>query len=172
MSKEKMKYNIDEFDNLEELAPGLSKIKKENPFRVPDGYFDKLPMIIQEKITKTKSVSIWEQFFLLLKQPKYSVSLAVATMAIVIALFVFVKPDGQEYQFLSDITIEDILRENPELIYSMDETLIIEVLLAENGEDIQDYYDYNIKSDTSISDDEIIDYLSDENFDTELIYNL
>ncbi len=172
MSKEKMKYNLDELDNLDELAPGLSKIKKENPFRVPDGYFDKLPNIIREKIIKPNTVSVWEQFFLLLKQPKYSMSLAVATMAIVLALFVFVKPDGQEDQFLSDITIEDILRENPELIYSIDESLIIEVLLAENGEDIRDYYDYNIKSDTSISDDEIIDYLSDENFDTELIYNL
>jgi len=167
-----MKYNLDEFDNLDELAPGLSKIKKENPFRVPDGYFDKLPNIIQEKIIKPNTVSVWEQFFLLMKQPKYSVSLAVATMAIVLALFIFVKPDVHEDEFLSDITIEDILRENPELIYSMDKSLIIEVLLAENGEDIRDYYDYNIESDTSISDDEIIDYLSDENFDTELIYNL
>ena len=27
-------------DELEKIAPGLSKIKKENPFRVPENYFD------------------------------------------------------------------------------------------------------------------------------------
>ncbi len=37
-------------DELEKLAPGLSKLKKENPFRVPDNYFDSLADNIQQKI--------------------------------------------------------------------------------------------------------------------------
>lgn len=37
-------------DELKKLAPGLSKLKNENPFRVPDNYFDSLPDTIQQKI--------------------------------------------------------------------------------------------------------------------------
>ena len=35
-SNDKIKTTMDE---LEKIAPELSKIKKENPFRVPDNYF-------------------------------------------------------------------------------------------------------------------------------------
>src|SRR5436853_7680437 len=37
-------------DELEKMAPKLSKLKRENPFRVPDNYFDSLADNIQQKI--------------------------------------------------------------------------------------------------------------------------
>ena len=93
-------------------------------------------------------------------------------MAIIVALIVFVKPKVQESIYLSDITIEDVLMGNPELIYNLDESTIIEIMFAETGNDVLNYFDNNIKSDSSITEDDIINYLSDENFDTELLYNL
>ncbi len=36
--------------DLDRLAPQLSKLDKSNPFKVPDGYFDSLPEMIQQKI--------------------------------------------------------------------------------------------------------------------------
>ena len=37
-------------DELEKTAPGLSKLKKENPFVVPENYFESLAENIQQKI--------------------------------------------------------------------------------------------------------------------------
>jgi hypothetical protein len=36
----------DDFENLEKYAPTLAKVRKENCFMVPDGYFDELPEAI------------------------------------------------------------------------------------------------------------------------------
>lgn len=37
-------------DELKKIAPQLSKIKKDNPFKVPDNYFDDFPARLQMKI--------------------------------------------------------------------------------------------------------------------------
>ncbi len=37
-------------DSSEQLPPGLSGMKRENPFKVPDGYFDSLPGDIMKRI--------------------------------------------------------------------------------------------------------------------------
>ncbi|MCX6292126.1 MAG: hypothetical protein NT126_10220 [Bacteroidetes bacterium] len=47
-----MKPDLLSDDELEKLAPELSKIKKENPFRVPENYFDSLAGEIQHKISE------------------------------------------------------------------------------------------------------------------------
>lgn len=44
----KSEYNND--DDLEKMAPGLSQVKKENPFKVPEDYFTGLPNSILQKI--------------------------------------------------------------------------------------------------------------------------
>ena len=172
MSKEKLKYNPDELDSLGNFAPELSKIKKENPFRVPKNYFNELPMAIQQKVSKSKQISVWERFTQLIKKPEYSITFAIVATAFIVALALFIKPDVQKDEFISEITVEDIIKEYPEFISSIDESMIIELLFVDNNYEIEDYFNTNIESDSSISEDDIIDYLSDENFDTELFYNL
>lgn len=81
MSKEKLKYNPDELDSLGNFAPELSKIKKENPFRVPKNYFNELPMAIQSKVSKSKQISVWERFTQLIKKPEYSITFAIVATA-------------------------------------------------------------------------------------------
>lgn len=39
-------------NDLETIGPKLNKTGKENPFRVPEGYFDSLPSRVQELCTK------------------------------------------------------------------------------------------------------------------------
>ena len=172
MSTEKLKYKPEENNNLQELAPEFSKIKKENSFKVPDGYFDSLPMKIQENISEPKNVSIWEQLIPILRQPKYSVSLAFISTIVIIGFMVLNKPDISESLYFSDITIKDVLQENPEMIYSLDESDLIEIMLASSDNNVADYFGSNIESDSSITKDDIIDFLSDENFEMELLYNL
>lgn len=42
-------------DELEKIAPKLSKIKKENPFRVPENYFDDFSARLQMKLAAEKA---------------------------------------------------------------------------------------------------------------------
>jgi len=41
-------------DELKKIAPELSKIKKENPFRVPDNYFEDFSARLQTKLEEEK----------------------------------------------------------------------------------------------------------------------
>ncbi|MBI2271297.1 MAG: hypothetical protein HYU69_13215 [Bacteroidetes bacterium] len=44
----------DDFENLEKYAPTLSKVRKENCFAVPEGYFDELPEAIGIEIITSR----------------------------------------------------------------------------------------------------------------------
>ncbi len=44
-----------EMKDLEKIAPELSKLKNENPFRVPEGYFDDFAARLQSKIEAEQS---------------------------------------------------------------------------------------------------------------------
>lgn len=51
------KNNIsEEFDDLRNIAPNFSRIKKQNPFEVPQNYFDKLPSILHEKCVEAEEL--------------------------------------------------------------------------------------------------------------------
>src|SRR3954466_3992820 len=45
-----MKEQFDNDDELRKMAPRLSELKRENPFKVPDDYFDSLGRSIQQQI--------------------------------------------------------------------------------------------------------------------------
>ena len=83
----------------------ITDLKKENIFKVPEGYFDDLPMRIQSRIEKPKS--IWEHSTL-----SFSLKYALPTIAIVlIAYFAFLRsPSIPEYEdILSGISTEEIV---------------------------------------------------------------
>ncbi len=83
----------------------LNDLKKENILKVPEGYFDDLPMRIQSRIEQPKS--IWEHSTL-----SFSLKYALPTMTIVlIAYFGFLRsPSIPEYQaILNEISTEAIV---------------------------------------------------------------
>jgi hypothetical protein len=45
-----MKESFDSDNELRRIAPRLSELKKESPFKVPDGYFDSLSRSIQQQV--------------------------------------------------------------------------------------------------------------------------
>ena len=71
----------------------FNHLKKENIFKVPEGYFDDLPMRIQSRIEKPKS--IWENSTL-----SFSLKYALPAIAILlIAYFGFLRsPSIPEYE--------------------------------------------------------------------------
>jgi len=172
MKNKRLKYKSDEPSDLEELAPNLSKLKKSNAFKVPDNYFEKLPMEILFKVSQPEKVTAAEKLYSLFQQPKYSIAAAVAVLLIVISILLLNKPDSIVTPVLVDFTLEDILLENPDLIETMDETLLLETLVAGSGEELDQYLDSTSVLNHGITDDELIEYLSGENMTPELLYDL
>ncbi len=97
----------------------LEDIPKKNVFDVPEGYFDRLPGIIQARVASNQGESLWTPYL------RYSLKYALPVMAIVIVSFFFwTKPAGQSAEDLlasvdsgslvafledSDISSDDLL---------------------------------------------------------------
>lgn len=67
-----------------------------------------------------------------------------------------------------ELTLEEVLEEFPYFYDDIDESEIITFLMAENDEAFMDFYFENIHIE-SVHEDDIIEYLFNENIDNELI---
>lgn len=97
----------------------LEDIPKNNPFSVPDGYFDKLPGVIQARIAEGAAVKQSRPFF------QYALRVALPVAAVVIVAIIYFTPSATEnyndllasvdteqltaYLEESDITTEELL---------------------------------------------------------------
>ena len=97
----------------------LENIPKKNVFEVPEGYFERLPGIIQARTAQDKKESFW------MISIRYSLKFALPALAIImIAFFYWSKPPGQSAEDLlasvdsvslvsyledSDISSDDLL---------------------------------------------------------------
>lgn len=166
------KYNSENKNNSKEIATQFSSIEKLNPFQVPDKYFEDLPSVIQEKAAQTE-VSVFSSMFKWVSgHPKYSISLGMATISIVLLIVFISQPQNKSSVSFADITIEDILIESPEFIYYMDESEIIDVMIALSDIDLNSFYLPDLETDNDITEEDLIDYLDNENFETNILYNL
>lgn len=139
-------------DDLKNIAPELSKIEKENSFSVPDGYFDKLPMQIQEKLQQKKAFN--PAFLMeLLKRPAYVLSFSIMILLIIIIPFAISTynsnlSNGQIAYQDFDITDIEYFEINEELLIEaisfeeFDENELIEEAIDEMMNYIIDNVDY------------------------------
>jgi len=155
-------------------ASFLSGAKTTNPFSVPADYFGTLPTQIQERIAENKRIPLFAKLSIHIKQPVYSFSIAGIAAIIFIAILIISNPDkNQDFQ-MPAFTLEEILNSEPEIIFEMSESQLIEALMAENDytDNMESFSGFATEKDTSISDDDIIEYLSDEELNETFIYNL
>lgn len=140
-----------ELDNINE---SFASAGKEVPFKVPTGYFDTLPMRIQERcvnispVGNKQPVSIWQ----VIKSQLTLASGFAAFAIIAFAAFYYLKPAEQTIVLSNDDYIEIIQKS----IYDYDEQrLAKESNGLIHGDSLKDN---NLK-------DEMIQYLLDENVD-------
>jgi hypothetical protein len=136
-------------DNLRENTPGLSKIKKENPFRVPDNYFDDFPARLQMKIEAGKEVvPVPENRIIQLLKPAISLAASFALIFLLVywPLKTFLPGHIAEN---STIEVESYDNENQylTLLESIDENSFY-VLLNEPSATVE------------FSDDELMNYIN------------
>jgi hypothetical protein len=172
MKNKKEIFESTENDSLEELAPTLSSHGNREDFKVPEGYFEKLPSEILLKISQHRNASNTRKVIAIFRQPRYAVAAVLIVMLVVAAAFFFRKSVDVTQVTLTDFTLEDIMQENPDLIESIDETLLLETLASGSAEGLSNYLDSTAIINHNMTDDEIRDYLDDENLNTGILFDL
>ncbi len=148
-----------ELDDLKNIVPKLSDIKKENNFSVPDGYFETFRNRLDEKIQEEDKKSIFSVFFQIIR-PQLALASLMLTVVVIgylgVKLFI---PENSSFQNQYDFA--DLLEDE---IYYMDEAFILESLMDYSGE--------TRENSNEVSDelmDEIINYLADDEMSLELM---
>ncbi len=140
----------------------LSEIKKQNPFTVPDGYFNDFSSRLQDKLGKQKD-SKKRSLYYSLKPYIYSVASAAAILIAALVYYNISENKHSETVLLSS----EIALAFEDNIYDLEETYLIEnYTVQQEAEEM--IYDY--ESDPTYKD-EIIQYLLDEDVEIESIVN-
>ncbi len=117
-------------DELKNLSPFLSEIKKKDSFKVPKNYFKSLPdnVLDQVRITNEASKSVTQANWLdrlieniaILFQPKYAVGFATVLILVVATVYLTQKPNNQidgPYQLISQYIEENIDEFDAEMLW-------------------------------------------------------
>jgi hypothetical protein len=141
---------------LKKIAPALSKIKKENIYRVPEDYFKQFPVKMMERIGKQgerqRTGHAFRRFF----KPQLAIAAAILAFAILGYLSVrYLFSDGAN----AELSPQEIAEYFEYYSSELDEGLYYEVL-DEMEVDEPDDREY---------DEIIIDYLLDQGIDYQLI---
>ena len=129
----------------------LEDIPKNNPFSVPDGYFDKLPGVIQARIAEGTAEKQAKPYF------RYALQYALPVVALIIVAVLYLTPKETEsyndilatvsteqlaaYLADSDVTTDDIL-ESGELDEESAEAIEAEVYF--NDIDLEDLNEFDL----------------------------
>ena len=170
MSQKDKSYKGKSIEGLGEMPEMLSGVSKENPFTVPDGYFDRLHVMINERLKEKKENHFYRIVRLMNFKPRLALASAGIVTVVLVSLFLISNHSNEVLPDISDISISDILYENPDFFNSVEESDILNIFFV-NLEDEQNFLSDLEFSD--ITDDELIEYLSNDDIETdELLYNL
>jgi hypothetical protein len=144
-------------DELKKTGPNLIKVKKENPFEVPDRYFEDFSARLSDKIHADRKPSSQSKYVLALRP-----YLAAAVILIVMLLagnyfFSNYQSRRAEKRFHAEIT--QVVEQE---LYSISEETILEVFEVEVPEE---------SVSTTVSSEDAINYLMHENVNEEELIN-
>lgn len=136
-------------DELKNIAPKLSKLKKETPFRTPDNYFDDFSARLQIKLEAEKKV-VPKQKSVVLRFLKPAIGLAASFAIIFMLVYWPLKTFMPSEVVETEETIDNTDSEFLNIVEGLDESSFFELLEESNGTD-------------DLTDDDLIAYV-DANF--------
>jgi hypothetical protein len=136
-------------DELKNIAPKLSKLKKETPFRTPDNYFDDFSARLQIKLEAEKKV-VPKQKSVVLRFLKPAIGLAASFAIIFMLVYWPLKTFMPSEVVETEETIDNADSEFLNIVEGLDESSFFELLEESNGTD-------------DLTDDDLIAYV-DANF--------
>lgn len=143
-------------EDFDKIAPKLSGMKKENPFKAPDNYFDDFPTKMQEKINET---AVEKRGFLAILKPQLALifgMLGFALVAVVVLQMVDMSPEpGQSEKTAIGWEPVDNVEITREYIAEFDEELIIDYYIEESNNN------WSEEEEELLTEEEMMDYLAD-----------
>ncbi len=173
-----MKDNKDVREELEDLSPFLSGLKKQQNFQVPDQYFEQLPDDLMARIKRetaeeskpSASISWFDQLVAALSalmQPRYALRLASVVVLILAGLFIFRSmPDnegleGSGLAALSEDEVHEYISQNID-DYEAEWIPDFDTAESENGLSVEEAAE---NAELDVYFDEIIDVLDDNDLE-------
>jgi len=135
----------------------LQDLKREIPFKVPEDYFDRFPSKLAEAIRQQNHVPSSRKFLSTWKP--YAAAAILIVVAVLAGMFTANRNSTQTDQSLYS-EISDLVENE---LYSINEQTILEISEMEEQE---------MPSDSTLSSDEVIHYLLNEDFENELMNEL
>ncbi|NVN94107.1 MAG: hypothetical protein HXX18_02365 [Bacteroidetes bacterium] len=118
-------------NEIKEMAPTLSQIKRENPFHSSDEYFEELSANIHQKITEKKKASKTINLLSYLQKPQFAIA---ASLIVIISISLFYFNQSKTDKSIAQnntIYWDEILNENNTVVDKIDESLLVEELTNE-----------------------------------------
>ena len=140
----------------EKTGSKLTDIPKDNPWKVPDNYFDTFSVRLNDRIHETETIPFRKKITLL--KPSFIASYAAAVILAIVFL-IFIKPEKPERSRLSESAIAANIEEN--IYYYSDETIIEALYEPEEP----------VLKGENFTEKEIIDYLNEEDADLDDLFN-
>jgi hypothetical protein len=116
-------------EELKNEAPLLSNIPKYNPFEVPKGYFDELPLQVQEKCSNNTSGYSVLELFRMIFRPNFAIPVVLVIILAFTAIR-YIDHDPIQKVVAEEINIEDQL-------LNIDESVIIEALASASTKEME-----------------------------------
>lgn len=143
---------------IDPIHPELEKLSKQNPFKVPDLYFDNFALKMADKINEAKETKVRNPIFGLIR-PQVAAVLAFASIAFLVTLgLVFLRPAQQP---MSSNELAEAMEYS--IVSEMDESEIVNQL--EKIDRHNNLSNDSIAKIKEVNSKQLMDYLSKENLD-------
>jgi hypothetical protein len=143
---------------------------RENPFNVPEYFFEDQQQQILDNTVKTSPASAFpKQQFLFIKPV---ILWPVAGIAALIFLFIavyYTRDQSAAIDYFSGITMQQVLEESPMDLYMLDEDSFYDALSLSSLDWESSSQTFEFYLDTTISGESIQEYLIEENLSIELL---
>lgn len=149
----------------------LKNMSKENPFQVPDKFFESQRLKILDRIEQEKKEESKEKKNSSLINFRYAIGIAGIAATVLLFISLFRSGNEENLELYQDITLEQLMEEAPELLYSMDENEIVDILFSESDFSVHEVFSNETLLDSDTYEEGIMDYLIEEEISTELLYN-
>ncbi|MDX8339146.1 hypothetical protein SLH46_08150 [Draconibacterium sp. IB214405] len=133
-------------EELKNIAPELSKLKKENAFGTPRGYFDDFPARMQMKLEAEKNVAD-KQEFKIINLLKPALGLAASFAIIFMLVYIPIKTFIPQEQIIQTTVSNDYNDQFHTILEELDENSFFSLLESNDTEE-------------NFSDDDLVAYVS------------
>ena len=145
-------------------------MRKENPFQVPEDFFERQQAKIKERIAADQQTKKSRTPIISLNS-KYVLAIAGIAAVLVLYISIFQNGSSEDADLFQEITFEQLMTETPEFVYSLNDAEMMEILFSGAAYSVNEVFDQQFISDSALYNESILNYLVEEEISSEFLYN-